>query len=887
MYFNARVSTLQLLSNSIREISKLNFLLFISFGLFLVSTVSGQTYKGQTNSVSANNSVTIPKLTNLAVGDLMIAQISRSSDNNVDLTNATSAGWNLVSGNFYRSNSNDRWHVTVLSKFATTADVSVVGFTFTGTNADNSMGAISVFSNACQVGVIGSWGATTDDDTYSAPSISTLNNNAIVMMLGAVANDGRLVNDNSWTFNGSSMTERYDLEYDAVKDMGIAAATISLSSIQSGSGSATLSSAERNTSILLAIAGAPTVTVGSNLANICLGNSVNLNSSVSYNNSLSNIVFNGFESGDTWLYTNNTASGIATSTGVVRTGSNSLRFRGSNSNNVDPSITFSNVSLSGYTSARLSISFASAGVDANDDLFLDISYNNGSTWTSTKLIDGFSNFDCAFNAVSTTNTTSGVVVGSNPFVFNIPATESQVRVRIRFDESTGNDNTSDYYYIDDISISGFSAVGSLAWTSNPSGLSSTAQNPTVTPTQTTTYTLTATGSASCSGSANVTITLPTVGTALSMNNDASTCLVNSNGWVHFYHSSGRLIGSINSQGQNLGNVTVTSFVDATNTSVPSCANPSNQSSMTAVLQRHWLVIPQFQPTNPVLVRWPHMNSELTTLSSISTTNQNINDDAQVPQDLKLSKYDGVNENGNALDNCGTGTTTIYNQLNNGGPVSVYAPNITGAARYTDFQVPDFSEFWLHGSSTDSPLPVELTSFNTDCNEGKGVSVTWSTASEHNSSYFDVLKSEDGHNWRSIAIVSATGNSVNHIDYGVVDDEKMNGTVYYKLMQYDIDGKSKEYGPVSSNCNLQKEMVVKTYPNPSGQEFYVEVIAPESTTTVISIIDSHGKTVFTRTVDTNKGSNLYTFEELNILPGMYYIQISNDLTTPNVVKHSFR
>ncbi len=212
-------------------------------------------------------------------------------------------------------------------------------------------------------------------------------------------------------------------------------------------------------------------------------------------------------------------------------------------------------------------------------------------------------------------------------------------------------------------------------------------------------------------------------------------------------------------------------------------------------------------------------------------------------------------------------------------------NAANAHFLTQANITSFSPFSIADAST--PLPVELTSFTASCQDGKGVNVAWSTASEHNSSYFDVLKSEDGHNWRSISIVSAAGNSVNHIDYSAVDAEKMNGTVYYKLMQYDIDGKSKEYGPVSSNCNYIDEMLVKTYPNPSSQEFYVEIIAPESTTTVIAIVDAHGKSVYSRIVDTDKGTNLYTFEDLNILPGMYYIQISNDLTTPNVVKHSFR
>lgn len=201
-------------------------------------------------------------------------------------------------------------------------------------------------------------------------------------------------------------------------------------------------------------------------------------------------------------------------------------------------------------------------------------------------------------------------------------------------------------------------------------------------------------------------------------------------------------------------------------------------------------------------------------------------------------------------------------------------------------ISSFSPFTI-GSLGGSPLPVELTSFTAVCDEEKGVNVTWTTASEHNSSHFDVLKSDDGYNWRSIATVSAAGNSMSTINYGMMDAEKANGVAYYKLMQYDIDGASKEYGPISAGCNSLNEMIIKTFPNPSGNEFYVELISPEATSTVITIIDAQGKSVYTRTVETEKGTNLYTFESLNVLPGMYYIQISNDLATPNVVKHSFR
>jgi hypothetical protein len=244
---------------------------------------------------------------------------------------------------------------------------------------------------------------------------------------------------------------------------------------------------------------------------ICANASVNLASTAASNNTVSTIAFNGFESVDDWAYTNNTSSGISISTSFVRTGSNSLRFKGSNDNNIDPSITFNTVSLLGYSNVQLSVAFAALDVDTDDDLWLDISYDNGVNWSSTKLIDGWGNFGNGWNTTNTINTTSGVVVNANPYVLNIPGSETQIAVRIRFNESA-NDNRNDYYYIDDISISG-TPIPAFAWTSNPSGFTSSIQNPTVTPTATTIYTVTATNAYGCSASANATVTVNALPTA--------------------------------------------------------------------------------------------------------------------------------------------------------------------------------------------------------------------------------------------------------------------------------------------------------------------------------------------------------------------------------------
>lgn len=115
----------------------------------------------------------------------------------------------------------------------------------------------------------------------------------------------------------------------------------------------------------------------------------------------------------------------------------------------------------------------------------------------------------------------------------------------------------------------------------------------------------------------------------------------------------------------------------------------------------------------------------------------------------------------------------------------------------------------------TPLPVELLYF-----EGVGYTtfnnLKWSTASEHNSDYFLIERSDDGQKWESVGIKSASGNSNQTINYFFNDSYLNDGFVYYQLKQYDFDGKSKTYGPISIYY-LKTDKVVSKYVNLLGVE----------------------------------------------------------------------
>ena len=110
----------------------------------------------------------------------------------------------------------------------------------------------------------------------------------------------------------------------------------------------------------------------------------------------------------------------------------------------------------------------------------------------------------------------------------------------------------------------------------------------------------------------------------------------------------------------------------------------------------------------------------------------------------------------------------------------------------------FSKFGA-GSDDGNALPVELVSFNGSCNDGV-VNVTWTTASEYNSSHFELENSRDGITWDVVYTKDAAGQSTELIEYTYNDVHANGGDNYYRLTQVDIDGTSKTYDVINVSCS---------------------------------------------------------------------------------------
>jgi len=249
---------------------------------------------------------------------------------------------------------------------------------------------------------------------------------------------------------------------------------------------------------------------------------------------------------------------------------------------------------------------------------------------------------------------------------------------------------------------------------------------------------------------------------------------------------------------------------------------------------------------------------------------------QSPQVCRIIKSAGSNNAGQhhvAWQACGTHTA-----INGAANPQAFLITSTATQGFSWFNI---------GTPNSQALPVELLSFNGECNEGQ-VNVSWQTATEHNSDYFEVEKSRDGMNWQVLTTVNAAGNSTQLLNYDAVDAHAMEGNNYYRLTQVDIDGTTKIYDVINVSCSGSAKGYFSAYPNPSTGSF--QVILNDKNLVgsgILSVKDTKGAAILNRTIDVKPGINMFSVTDLNLAPGVYYIQIVNGERATEVLKEVIR
>ena len=175
----------------------------------------------------------------------------------------------------------------------------------------------------------------------------------------------------------------------------------------------------------------------------------------------------------------------------------------------------------------------------------------------------------------------------------------------------------------------------------------------------------------------------------------------------------------------------------------------------------------------------------------------------------------------------------------------------------------------------STVPLKLESFDAVLSNSN-VKISWVTATELNTNYFEVERSIDGQNFEHASTVSAAGNSTTTKSYAYIDDaSNLSGTVYYRLKTVDKDGSSTYSNVISVTIHSSQLTTLSVYPNPlrAGQDVKLTYLSEKSQIVNFQVINIIGRKVSASNVSVNEGRNAISLPIGHLATGVYYIAVS--------------
>lgn len=226
----------------------------------------------------------------------------------------------------------------------------------------------------------------------------------------------------------------------------------------------------------------------------------------------------------------------------------------------------------------------------------------------------------------------------------------------------------------------------------------------------------------------------------------------------------------------------------------------------------------------------------------------------------------TNEATGVIIGSGSATTTHGNMKN----FNVWSVDITWCSVGFDTGMPSPENCGSsNGTCNAVMLPVELVSFGGD-RRGTYNDVYWTTASEHNSDYFELYRSFDGFNWELIQTEKAAGNSSELLHYSYMDQVIDHAVSYYRLKQFDTDGAQMSSGIVAIEANDQTNEIV-LFPNPSKANGLVVVKGMNEGDQII-VSNAFGAKVMEESVETSNSS--FVLQTQDLIAGMYIVSFFN-------------
>jgi uncharacterized repeat protein (TIGR01451 family) len=187
-----------------------------------------------------------------------------------------------------------------------------------------------------------------------------------------------------------------------------------------------------------------------------------------------------------------------------------------------------------------------------------------------------------------------------------------------------------------------------------------------------------------------------------------------------------------------------------------------------------------------------------------------------------------------------------------------------------------------------PLPVVLTAFTASAVANRYAQLSWTTASEVNSAYFDVERSLNGSTFDKLDQLAAKGTTASPSAYAFTDKGVASlaaGAVYYRLKQVDLDGKF-SYSPVRTVAFTKAAGAsLSLFPNPAQTATKLDLTSlPATATYQVTLLDVTGRTVRTLSL---AGGQVQPLEISTLAAGTYYVLVTGTQPDGSPLRQSLR
>ena len=181
-----------------------------------------------------------------------------------------------------------------------------------------------------------------------------------------------------------------------------------------------------------------------------------------------------------------------------------------------------------------------------------------------------------------------------------------------------------------------------------------------------------------------------------------------------------------------------------------------------------------------------------------------------------------------------------------------------------------SKFTLSDDIGAGPLPVTLSGFTAQC-KGSFVQLNWKTASELNSDRFNIERSFNGTAWQKIGMIKSAGNS-NSFQYYHYNDSSLNvPDAFYRLAQYDLDGKIAYSSVVKAGCGRTSTFTIM--PNPVADIAGLLISGEKNQQALLELFNAAGQEVLKQSIQITNGINQYSLNMSAMPAGTYELRLT--------------